>query len=403
MPESKCIVAVYELPTQRKPLSVRSCGQLDQSRSMSLPPWTILWTIFVFRIRSTLFIDGSWVDDFSYVSEQADFSNTDVYDNGWYDKCTYLNKIVYFRVSSTSRKIANFSCYSLRIVWNGNSHANHATADQYDKVTLRNTTWMVRSGSKCINRDEPYATILDTKSTITTPTMGYSNRSVDGHGSNIQFHGPFQRWMLMGSESQSKQEQEIGKWVHVMRYPFCTYYPFPWFCGLEFDHFDAFNRQFHCNEDDSTFSISYQYVYCRSYDEPFQNILSINAENAPMSTCKWYGDDPNVPLNVSGYANAISFYDEMDSNLFRCVDQSNPEMDQLINSVTVSHQYPFTVNSSDSISVRISTYMAEKQFWFMIGDVSVECTGLFFNQCPFPHVDASIPIYYHQVQWRHQK
>ena len=95
-----------------------------------------------------------------------------------------------------------------------------------------------------------------------------------------------------------------------------------------------------------------------------------------MSTYKWYGDEPDVPLSVSGYAEGISFYGDTDSNLFRCVDDSNPEMDQLINSVIVSHQYPSTVNSSEPIAVRISTYMAQKQFWFMIGSITVECRGL---------------------------
>ena len=94
-----------------------------------------------------------------------------------------------------------------------------------------------------------------------------------------------------------------------------------------------------------------------------------------MSAYKWYGDEPDVPLNLSGYADAISFYDEMDSNLFDCVDGSNRQQNQLINSVIVSHEYPVTVNSSDSILVRISSYMAQKQFWFMIGGVNVECTG----------------------------
>ena len=82
-------------------------------------------------------------------------------------------------------------------------------------------------------------------------------------------------------------------------------------------------------------------------------------------------------MNVSGYAEGISFYDDMDSNLFDCVDGSNPKQNHLINRVIVSHKYPSPVNSSEPILVRISTYMSEKQFWFMIGDVSVDCVGMF--------------------------
>ena len=54
--------------------------------NMSVRIWAILWSI-------SQFIEGSWVDDFVYVPDTANFSTTDVYNDGWYVVHTAAFKI----------------------------------------------------------------------------------------------------------------------------------------------------------------------------------------------------------------------------------------------------------------------------------------------------------------------
>ena len=115
--------------------------------------------------------------------------------------------------------------HTFRIVWNGNDLWD-STPD-YDAVSL-NSDWMVLSTSIMVNNDARdddenlyfWRTILDRIGIATTPTSGYTETEIDGSGL-VQFHGPFQRRMLLGTVAQGGHAIETGKYVHLMRYFIC--------------------------------------------------------------------------------------------------------------------------------------------------------------------------------------
>ena len=145
------------------------------------------------------------------------------------------------------------------------------------------------------------------------------------------------------------------------------------------------DRQFHCSMDQSTFSISYQYVYCKAnLSNDFTSELSIDVDGS-IENYTWYQDDyslPNLPANASNYGGS-SFSNESDSNIFRCLDtDSSNNLDDGgnyssydVNAIDVSYEYTSEVDSTDSILVQISNYLDSHNYWFMIGDVSVRCLG----------------------------
>ena len=83
------------------------------------------------------------------------------------------------------------------------------------------------------------------------------------------------------------------------------------------------NRQFYCSEEQSTFSINYQYVYCRPTDKyNFNSTLMITVGDANQ-TYEWYSHTgANVPLDVSSYEQGSSFNGASDSNTFQCVNMT---------------------------------------------------------------------------------
>lgn len=104
---------------------------------------------------------------------------------------------------------------SLRIVWNGNNFGENGTAtstEDYNAVTPA-AKWMVVNGTECV--DNPNC--LDGRSYVFTPTLGYTEGAIGGAA--IQFHGPFQRRMLLGSANDSTDAaQKTARRVHMMRY-----------------------------------------------------------------------------------------------------------------------------------------------------------------------------------------
>ena len=149
------------------------------------------------------------------------------------------------------------------------------------------------------------------------------------------------------------------------------------------------NRQFYCNESSSTFSISYQYVYCRAstLSNPFKTILNINV-NGTSEIYNWtQEDDGYVPSNASTYTDGYSFSAKNDSNIFECLDTSggNTYTDNItnteynVNAITVSYEYTLKVDSTDSILVQISNYLDNHNYWFMISDVEIRCLSMFLT------------------------
>ena len=149
------------------------------------------------------------------------------------------------------------------------------------------------------------------------------------------------------------------------------------------------NRQFYCNESDSTFSISYQYVYCRATtlsDAPFKTTLNINVDGTSEIYNWTREDDGYVPSDASTYDDGYSFPAESNSNIFECLDtsRSNTYTDSTenteynVNAITVSYEYTSKVDSTDSILVQISNFVDNHNYWFMIGKVSVRCLGALY-------------------------
>lgn len=114
----------------------------------------------------------------------------------------------------------------IRIVWNGNDYYDDNTTTDYDAVSI-NPDWMVVNGSALVNRNAAtsdgtlyfWRTILDRIGNVTTPTSGYTETELGG--SSVQFHGPFQRRMLLGTLEQNSADTDAvdtGKWIHLMRY-----------------------------------------------------------------------------------------------------------------------------------------------------------------------------------------
>ena len=146
------------------------------------------------------------------------------------------------------------------------------------------------------------------------------------------------------------------------------------------------NRQFYCSEDQSIFSISYQYVYCRAttLTDAFETTLEIQVDGT-FETYAWtQEDDGYVPSDASTYDDGYSFSAESDSNMFECLDtdidntytDSTPNTEYNINVITVSYEYTSKVDSTDSILVKISNFVDNHNYWFMIGNVSVRCLGM---------------------------
>ena len=164
------------------------------------------------------FVYGTWNDDFEYVNKDVVSSSisSDIYDNGWYvmytqNECKHVHQL-----------IIHLIMHCLRIVWNGNDYWDD-TPD-YDAVTL-NSDWMVINNSAMVNQYSSdssgnlywWRTILDRIGYATTPTSGYTETEIDGSGL-VQFHGPFQRRMLLGTPAQGSDAIGTGKYVHLMRY-----------------------------------------------------------------------------------------------------------------------------------------------------------------------------------------
>ena len=108
-------------------------------------------------------------------------------------------------------------------MWNGNDYWDDDDPD-YDAVTL-NSDWMVINGSALVNEDATnsntgalyfWRTTLDRIGEVTTPTSGYTETELGG--SDVRFHGPFQRRMLLGTYTQGSDAWNTGKYVHLMRY-----------------------------------------------------------------------------------------------------------------------------------------------------------------------------------------
>ena len=139
------------------------------------------------------------------------------------------------------------------------------------------------------------------------------------------------------------------------------------------------NRQFYCSEERSTFSISYQYVYCRPTDKyNFNSTLMITVGDANQ-TYEWYSQTgANVPLDVSSYEQGSSFNGASDSNTFECVNMTKTDngTEHNINEITVTYEYPWKVNSTERILVHISSFLGDHNYWFMVGDVQIRCLGL---------------------------
>ena len=260
-----------------------------------------------------------------------------------------------------------------RIVWNGNDYGLNATSltdAEYNAVTP-SADWMVENGSVCVNWNLTggITTILDKIGYVTTPTLGYTE-SVIG-GSDVPFHGPFQRRMVIGPIGSSTEQKRIGWRIHMMRY-------LSWPTSLVLQMMTIWNllfisRQFYCAEDASTFSINYQYVYCRSLPHEFQNILYIDVGGV-HENYTWY-DGEYAPQNSTSSTidGASSFSTANDSNMFDCVDNSNNA--HVVNLINVTYQYSSTVNSADPILIHIFTMLARPGFWFMVGNVEITCTG----------------------------
>ena len=145
------------------------------------------------------------------------------------------------------------------------------------------------------------------------------------------------------------------------------------------------DRQFHCSMDQSTFSISYQYVYCKAdLSGDFTSELTITVDGS-IENYTWYQDDyslSNLPADASDYGGA-SFTNESDSNIFQCLDtDSSNNLDAGgsyssydVNTINVSYEYTSEVDSTDSTLVQISNYLNNYNYWFMIGDVQIRCFG----------------------------
>ena len=132
-------------------------------------------------------------------------------------------------------------------------------------------------------------------------------------------------------------------------------------------------RQFYCAEDESTLSISYQYVYCRGYLKPFEHYVSITVADRVENYTFYSGD--SVPMNDSGVSGASSFYTESDSAMFDCIDYFDGSSDAEVVAVNVSYQFTSTVNRTDGALVHFYQMMNQKEFWFMITDVEIRCLG----------------------------
>lgn len=224
-------------------------------------------------------------------------------------------------------------------MWNGNNFAinqSDLSSEWYNAITP-DAQWMVVNGSGLLLGGH-----------VTTPTSGYTEDIISG--SDILFHGPFKKRMLLGNGNSTNGDiSKIARRIHIM-------------------------RRFHCAVDESYFAISYQYVYCRSPLHNFRTELFIDV-NGARDNYTWYDVDgyhgDNVPNNFtnSGSHNidGISFYPQNTSNMLDCDDN------QMANSVNVSYTYSSKVNSTDPILVHIHNVLRKSQYWFMVGNVEVEC------------------------------
>ena len=91
----------------------------------------------------------------------------------------------------------------------------------YDAVTI-NSDWMVVNDSVMVNHDDTiwWRTLLDRIGYATTPTSGYIESELGS--SNVRFHGPFQRRMLLGTADDDDETKETAKYVHLMRFLFVS-------------------------------------------------------------------------------------------------------------------------------------------------------------------------------------
>ena len=78
--------------------------------------------------------------------------------------------------------------------------------------------------------------------------------------------------------------------------------------------------------------------------------------------------------NTSSYKDigGVSFSKQNESNMLPCEDPDGNA--HVINIVDVSYTYSSIINSTDPVLVDIFTILKKHQFWFMIGNVEVECS-----------------------------
>ena len=134
------------------------------------------------------------------------------------------------------------------------------------------------------------------------------------------------------------------------------------------------NRQFYCSEDESTVTITYQYVYCKpsTVGSSFTTTLEVDVGGS-SDTYEWYDEtDGYVPSDASTYADGYSFAVE---STFACVDANGDDFN--VNGFDVSYTFPDDVDSADSILIHIYNYVDDHRYWFMIGNVQVRCLGRF--------------------------
>ena len=102
-----------------------------------------------------------------------------------------------------------------RIVWNGNNYGENGTAGstaEYNAITPA-AKWMVVNDTECVSNPS----CLGGRGRVFTPTSGYTEDALGG--SDIRFHGPFERRMLLGNNNGSTNAaQRTARRVHMMRY-----------------------------------------------------------------------------------------------------------------------------------------------------------------------------------------
>ena len=129
--------------------------------------------------------------------------------------------------------------------------------------------------------------------------------------------------------------------------------------------------------DQSNFTIRYQYVYCvANLANTFSSELKITVGSS-TDTHTWY-DGTTLPADASGYGGS-SFAKVDGSSSFKCnasIGSDKNGETHNINSYTVSYEYSSRVDRNESVLVQISNFLDNHNYWFMIGNVEIDCEGL---------------------------